>query len=653
MTDQAQRLEIATVRAEIGSNITYRFNNDAIDAGGIPTESGDIKNLKLIIKEIEDKASVSTSIYPDVTEGLAATEEGGMFLVQSAEDDEIYVVWRKVGGVAVDTGKRALSSQAAANAVDAAQASADASQASAVLAQAAEENAVAALQWLSESIDDLAERQDKSETDIDGLQARRRYYSTSLINIDAGSTAGFAYKDGPRLVETKTGKIMAFYRVGNSHVENTGYLVYKTFNTVTKTWSTPTVLDDDPLYDTRNQMAGCDPSTGRVFCFYAVWNAPDESVYRATFYRYSDDDGVTWSARQDLAQYCPYPILNNIPFGKLISFKNGKLMVSVYNYLTIFTLTSMDGGLTWGSTSGTMPNPNPNITTMYSGLVAGGYDNITEPTIVNINDYSMVAVCRCFPTGLSQDGTAQLQYLGSNWQASTQYVNGEYSYVAGRLYFCSIGGISGTVAPTHTTGSAVDGTVTWVVAGAPGSWSAGLSVVLNQLLYAGSSRVYKVTTAGVTGSAAPTATKVIGNETQLAYFRSQDGGNTWAAPQKVTWTSALKGVSTSPPCVIMADEDTVEIAWYARYPEFSCYRVRMPARAFHQDPSYAFQVGGAPRTRIAVGAARPTADKQWDIDYGYVDLLQPSFATGVMAGWYDCPTLSHNRTDIYSTMINL
>ncbi|KAA8702473.1 hypothetical protein [Pseudomonas proteolytica] len=134
MTDQAQRLEIATVRAEIGSNITYRFNNDAIDAGGIPTESGDIKNLKLIIKEIEDKASVSTSIYTSVAAGLAATSEGGMFLVQSDEDDEVYVVWRKVGGVAVDTGKRALSSQAAEDAVNAAQDSADAAEASALAA---------------------------------------------------------------------------------------------------------------------------------------------------------------------------------------------------------------------------------------------------------------------------------------------------------------------------------------------------------------------------------------------------------------------------------------------------------------------------------------------------------------------------------------
>lgn len=103
----------------------------------------------------------------------------------------------------------------------------------------------------------------------------------------------------------------------------------------------------------------------------------------------------------------------------------------------------------------------------------------------------------------------------------------------------------------------------------------------------------------------------------------------------------------------MADEDTVEIAWYARYPEFACHRVRMGARAFHLDPSYAFQVGGAPRIRIARAFAAPTNDKQWDIDYGYVDLLQPSFSIGVMAAWYDVPTLSHNRTDSYSAILNL
>ncbi|OOG85692.1 hypothetical protein B0E42_12880 [Pseudomonas sp. A25(2017)] len=141
MTDQTQRLEIATVRAEVGSNILSRFSNDAIGAGGIPTESGDIKNLKLIIKEIEDKASVSSSIYPTVAAGLAETVEGGIFLVASAEDDEIYAVWKKVGGVAVDTGKRTLSSQAVEDATEAAQASATASAASALAAQSAAANA--------------------------------------------------------------------------------------------------------------------------------------------------------------------------------------------------------------------------------------------------------------------------------------------------------------------------------------------------------------------------------------------------------------------------------------------------------------------------------------------------------------------------------
>lgn len=56
MTDQAQRLEIATVRAEIGSNITYKFNNDALDAAEIPTDSGPIPNLKQVIRDIKEEA---------------------------------------------------------------------------------------------------------------------------------------------------------------------------------------------------------------------------------------------------------------------------------------------------------------------------------------------------------------------------------------------------------------------------------------------------------------------------------------------------------------------------------------------------------------------------------------------------------------------
>ena len=139
MADQTQRLEIATVRAEIGSNITYRFNNDAIDAGGIPTESGDIPNLKQVILQLQEdgaeKISFATTIYPTTAAGIAATTNGAIFLVRSADPDEIYAVYSNTAGVAVDTGKRALSATAIQTAMDAALESANAAEDSADLAK--------------------------------------------------------------------------------------------------------------------------------------------------------------------------------------------------------------------------------------------------------------------------------------------------------------------------------------------------------------------------------------------------------------------------------------------------------------------------------------------------------------------------------------
>lgn len=123
MADQTQRLEIATVRAEVGSNIVFRFANDAATAGSIPTESGGIQNLKQIVLEIQqdaaNKISISTTIYHDVATGLAATADQGIFLVQSSEADEIYTVWQNQGGAAVSTGKTALSATAIQAALDA------------------------------------------------------------------------------------------------------------------------------------------------------------------------------------------------------------------------------------------------------------------------------------------------------------------------------------------------------------------------------------------------------------------------------------------------------------------------------------------------------------------------------------------------------
>ena len=123
MADQTQRLEIATVKAEVGSNILYRFANDAVGADPIPTDSGPIKNIKQEILAIQEdaseKISISTTIYPTVAAGLAASADQEIFLVQSNDADEIYAVWKNEAGTAVNTGKTALSATAIQTALDA------------------------------------------------------------------------------------------------------------------------------------------------------------------------------------------------------------------------------------------------------------------------------------------------------------------------------------------------------------------------------------------------------------------------------------------------------------------------------------------------------------------------------------------------------
>lgn len=184
MTDQAQRLEIATVRAEIGSNITYRFNNDAIDALLIPTDSGDIKNLKQVIADIQqegaDKISFATKIYPTTAAGIASTVNGEIFLVASSDADEIYEVWKNNAGVALDTGKRAISASAVIAATDAAQASADSAQ------TAAEEATAKVAPFLSPAPTDPSVRGDGSS-----LQPGDTYFNTAIQAIKVYSLSGW------------------------------------------------------------------------------------------------------------------------------------------------------------------------------------------------------------------------------------------------------------------------------------------------------------------------------------------------------------------------------------------------------------------------------------------------------------------------------
>jgi hypothetical protein len=49
----------------------------------------------------------------------------------------------------------------------------------------------------------------------------------------------------------------------------------------------------------------------------------------------------------------------------------------------------------------------------------------------------------------------------TDWTASTTFAAGSYTFWNGNYYSTTAGGVSGTTAPSHTSGSATDGTITW------------------------------------------------------------------------------------------------------------------------------------------------------------------------------------------------
>ena len=186
MADQTQRLEIATVKAEVGSNILFRFANDAAETAAIPTDSGSIQNLKQVIAEIQEdgaeKISIATTIYQSAAAGLAATADGGIYLVQSSDADEIYTVWKNEAGAAVNTGKTAMSSQAIQDALTA----------SNEAAQAAEDAADVATNRTAGFLQPAAEEPTIRDDGLP-LQVGDRYFNTEneteYLYKDSGWTA--------------------------------------------------------------------------------------------------------------------------------------------------------------------------------------------------------------------------------------------------------------------------------------------------------------------------------------------------------------------------------------------------------------------------------------------------------------------------------
>ena len=97
-----------------------------------------------------------------------------------------------------------------------------------------------------------------------------------------------------------------------------------------------------------------------------------------------------------------------------------------------------------------------------SGAVLSAVMNSTSVAYVDVLD-----------SGLDFTSTPTITF-GEAWQASTAYEVGDQIYQSNRLYTVTVGGTSGTTAPTHNSSTAANGTTTLEYVGSPATGTIGL-----------------------------------------------------------------------------------------------------------------------------------------------------------------------------------
>jgi hypothetical protein len=110
------------------------------------------------------------------------------------------------------------------------------------------------------------------------------------------------------------------------------------------------------------------------------------------------------------------------------------------------------------------------------------------------------------------------------WTAGQVVVSGEVKHSNGYEYEAAAGGTTGATAPSHTSGSVSDGTVTWIYRRAAGAvvsttYPGAVPVAIGDLLITSANRVYQVCNNGTLSATEPTSTATTGINSDTARLR--------------------------------------------------------------------------------------------------------------------------------------
>lgn len=168
----------------------------------------------------------------------------------------------------------------------------------------------------------------------------------STINNAAIVLTDTAYSHfGILCVNPINGKMAIIERRGTTHINNNAVIDIRKSTNGGKTWTTPTTIFSAADYDLRNCGGGY-TQAGRLIIFYGKYYQATTWAYIA--FRYSDDDGTTWSNETSLNTESNTAFS---PFGKLIEDENGYLYQTWYGInsgtYTVYVAKSTNNGVSW------------------------------------------------------------------------------------------------------------------------------------------------------------------------------------------------------------------------------------------------------------------------------------------------------------------
>ncbi|GGX52348.1 sialidase family protein [Saccharospirillum salsuginis] len=121
------------------------------------------------------------------------------------------------------------------------------------------------------------------------------------------------------------------------------------------------------------------------------------------------------------------------------------------------------------------------------------------------------------------------------------------------------------------------------------------------------------------------------NPERFYFFRTTDGGATWAGVQFGTWTG--QAINTPTPLTGIRHENDVYLSWGARSPDWNLYLVKASAEYFFQAPDDV--IANATRVKLIKSEASGGGAAS-DAEFGYSDLAVLSgIQHTVLVTWYD------------------